>query len=93
LENAKTAAMWWMIQRREQVRSTTEAREALGIPRDLGRQQLDGDLTPEPGVTRPVHLVHSARTQRADDLVDPEHGPRVHRRSRLSDLRQGGFAS
>jgi hypothetical protein len=41
----------------------------------LGRQHLDRDLAPEPGVGRPVHLAHAPDAERADDLVRAESRP------------------
>jgi len=57
------------------IRST--ALEALLLQRvrgDRGRQDLDGDLTFQPGIGRPKHLSHTALANRRGDFVRAEAG-------------------
>ena len=61
-----------MIQRGEGLRLPFEPRETLGVPGERVRQDLDGDLTTQRRVRRPVHLPHSAFADRRSDFVDAE---------------------
>ena len=56
-------------ERREQPRLALEAREPLGVLRELRRQRLDGHVTPQPRVTGAIDLAHAARAERNTDLV------------------------
>ena len=49
-----------------------ESCHALGIVGHRSRQDLDGDLAPQPAVARAVHLAHPARAERGDDFVRPQ---------------------
>ena len=46
-----------------------EALDASGIAREVGGQELQGDLAPEPQLGREPHLAHAARTEQGDDFV------------------------
>src|SRR5215212_7390342 len=61
-----------MVQRGERLRFPREAREPAGIAREGVGQYFDSDVTIEPGVTRPVHLAHSAFADLGDNLVNAE---------------------
>ena len=52
-----------------------EAQEAFGIRGKAGVNDLQGDVSPEPRVPRPVHLAHSARAQRGENFVRAESLP------------------
>ena len=49
-----------IIEGGEHFRLALKTGEPLGVRRDRGRQNLDGDLTFQPGVDRPKHLAHPA---------------------------------
>jgi hypothetical protein len=49
-----------------------EARDAIGIAGDAGGEDLDGDITIQLAIARPIHLAHSARAERGQDVVRPE---------------------
>ena len=61
-----------MIERRENLRFTTEASEAFRMVRDLGQQDLERHVTIELGVMRAIHLAHPAGAEQGDDLVEAE---------------------
>ena len=63
-----------MIQRREHFRFALKAREPIGISGERRRQDLDRDLTFQPGVRRPIHLAHPAFADLGGDFVDAETG-------------------
>src|SRR5262245_54357057 len=63
-----------MIEHRHGLRLALEAREALGVSRESGRQDLDGDVAVESAVARPVDLTHPARAESGDDLVGSDSG-------------------
>jgi hypothetical protein len=49
-----------------------EAAHPLGVARERLRQYLDGDVTLQPLVARPVDLSHSSRPERREDFVRTE---------------------
>jgi len=53
----------------EQLRLALEAGEAVGVLRQLGRQQLDRHVAAELRIGRTVDLAHSAGAEEADDGV------------------------
>ena len=57
-----------MIERGEQARFAFEARAPVRIASEHRRQQLDGDIAPEPRIARTVHLTHAAGAKRPGDL-------------------------
>ena len=65
-----------MRKRRDGPRLDLEAGEGAGIAPNVVRQNLDGDVAPEPRVPRPVDLAHPARAERGEDLVGAETGAR-----------------
>ena len=70
---------FWMVERREELRFTLEACQAIGIGRECVRKNLQRDITIELRVVRPIHLAHSAGTEQASNLVRAE--PRADRNS------------
>ena len=60
-----------VIERREQLGLALEARQALGVRRERGRQHLDRHVAVELRVGGAIHLAHPARAERRDDLVWP----------------------
>ncbi len=51
-----------------------EPRESVGVVGDRGRQNLDRHVAIELRVPRPIHLPHSTRAERREDLVRTEAG-------------------
>src|SRR5205085_6908036 len=51
---------------------TFEARQRLRIVGETFGQYLDGHLTVQPGIARPVNFAHSARAERRQDFVRAE---------------------
>ena len=60
LLDAMNGADMRMIERGQDARLALEAREAIRIGREQCRQQLDGDVSIEPGVARAIHLAHAS---------------------------------
>src|SRR4029453_17074408 len=58
-----------------------EALEAIRVAREGGREYLDGDVAAQARIFRPVHLAHSPRADRRDDLVGSEPASRGERHS------------
>jgi hypothetical protein len=65
-----------VIERGRGQRLLLESPQPVRVRREVRRQHLDRDITPEPGVGGAVHLAHAAGAERRDDLVVPEAGPR-----------------
>ena len=63
-----------MVQRGEDFRFSLKARAPVGVIGQSWRQDLDGDLTFQPGVGGPIHLPHAAFTNLGSDLVATEAG-------------------
>ncbi len=63
-----------MVQRRECLGFTLEARQAVEVRGKRLGQDLDGHLATERGVGRAPHLPHSAFAEGRGDLVDAESG-------------------
>ena len=61
-----------MIERGEHFRFALKTREPIGISRERGRQDLNRDLTFQPGVRRPIHLAHPAFANLRGDVVNAE---------------------
>ena len=76
-----------MVQRREHPRLALEAREAIRVGRELGRQDLDRDVAPELRVARAIHLAHAARADEALDAIACADVPDEIRRER-ADFRR-----
>lgn len=64
-----------MIEAGERARLAIEAFQPLGIGGGVFRKKLQGNLAPQPGVTRAVHLSHAAGPDGGDDLVAPRRVP------------------
>ena len=63
-----------VIERGERLGFLLKAPEAVAIPRELGGEDLDGDVAFQPGVARTVHLAHTAATGQLTDLERPKPG-------------------
>ena len=61
-----------VIESRRRPRLLLEARQPFRIRRELGRQDFDGDVAPEPRVFGEIHLAHTTRTELVEDLVGSE---------------------
>ena len=59
-------------ERRQGARLALEARPAVGVRGQGGRQHLDGDGAVETGIPGAIDLAHPARADGARDLVRPE---------------------
>ena len=63
-----------MIERGQHFGFALKARETLGIRRERGRKNLDGDLAFELRVRRPIDLTHPAFANQRGDFVDTKAG-------------------
>ena len=61
-----------MIERGEHFRFALKAREPIGIRRKRRRQDLDRDLTFQPGVSGAIQLPHAALADLRGDVVNAE---------------------
>ena len=77
-----------VAERGERAGLTFEARKALGIQAHVGRQDLERRVPREPGVARPIHLAHAARTERTQHFVRTE----TSAGSQSHDLRLQGWS-
>jgi hypothetical protein len=66
-----------MIQRGKRPCFAFEAGNTIRTRREGGRQNLDGDVTPETRITCPVDLAHPAAAKLASDLVGPSRVPDI----------------
>ncbi len=66
----------WMGERGHGLGLALEAREGLGIVREVGREHLDGNLSAELLVAGAVDLAHATRAEQGEDLVRTEGGSR-----------------
>src|SRR5262245_15103282 len=76
-----------MIERGEDTRFALEARQTIGMGRERGRQDLDGDVAPESRIARAVDLAHAAGADWLEDLIGtepPSHQCRAARNARQS---------
>src|SRR5262249_40942149 len=71
-----------MVQRGEHLGLALKPRKAIGVGRQLDRQDLDRDVPLQPCVGRAIHLTHSAGAERADNLVRAESRARRERHVR-----------
>ncbi len=63
-----------VVEAGDRARLVLEAGEAVGVGGDVGGKHLERHIATEPTVPGAVHLAHSARAERADDLVVAETG-------------------
>ena len=61
--------MFGMIQRRKQIGFASEAREPFRVTGEKLRQNLEGDISRQVAVARPINLSHAAGADQRDDLV------------------------
>ena len=61
-----------MIQRREDLRFTLEAGEAVMVGGDVRRQHLNGHIAVQAAIAGAVHLPHAAAANERDDVVGAE---------------------
>src|SRR5262249_52810748 len=62
----------WMVERSGGAGFLPESRQALGIAAELGWQDFDRHVAPQPRVARSIDLPHAAGTQRRQDFVRSE---------------------
>jgi hypothetical protein len=65
-----------MIERGKNLSFALETSHALGVPSECFRQNFDGYITPEFGITGAVNFSHSARTNSGEDFVGAHVGAR-----------------
>src|SRR5262245_47004888 len=73
-----------MIQGSDGLRLTMESRDAIGILRMRGRQNLDGDLSIELGVLGSVDLAHATCPEQIKDFKGAESRAGCEAQARLS---------
>ena len=61
-----------MIERRGRTRLQLESPQPVGVVGQLGWQQLQRDVTIEPGVAREIDLSHAAGTEERANDIPPE---------------------
>jgi hypothetical protein len=61
-----------VIQRCEYSRLALETSSALGVGRELGRQDFDRDVPPELRIARAIHLTHAARAEQCLQVISAE---------------------
>ena len=61
-----------MIQRRGGARLLLEALEPIGIERERGGQDLDGNVAAEPRIARAIDFAHAPGANRGNHLVGAE---------------------
>ena len=61
-----------MIQGGEHFRFALKTREPIGVSGQRRRKNLEGDLTLQLRVRRPIDLAHAAHAERRDDFIEPE---------------------
>ena len=64
-----------MIQRGQGPGFAAEARQAVRVGGDIGRQHLERDIAAEPVIVGPIHVAHSAGAEPGEDPVGPDHLP------------------
>jgi hypothetical protein len=63
-----------MIQRREHLRLTLKAGEAVVVSSDVRRQHLDGNIAVQTAIAGAIDLSHPAAPNQRQDLVSAEAG-------------------
>ena len=63
-----------MIEGGQRLRFTREPRQAFHVAGDRLWQDLDGDLSIQPGIARAIHFAHAAGADRGEDLVRADSG-------------------
>jgi len=74
-----------MIQRRQHLRFTLEAGESFGVPRQSVRQDFDRDVAAKLRVLGAIHVAHSARANRGQDLIWTQTSSSRERHGALAD--------
>src|SRR5713226_2539312 len=69
-----------MVERGNSARFALKALLAVHIRGELERQDLNGDIAPQPCIPRAIHLAHPARAERVQDFVgsQPNSGGQWH---------------
>ena len=63
-----------MAQRGGGARFLLESPHPVGIGRERGGNDLDGDIASEARIVRAIHLAHAARADQLDDVVRTDAG-------------------
>ena len=61
-----------MIERGQELGFTLESSDTIGIGGDRRRQNLQRDVTLQPGIARAIHFAHSAFAQLRDNRIRPD---------------------
>src|ERR1043166_5582286 len=62
----------WVIEQGEDLSLTVESRQTTGVQSQVLRQELDRYIPIQPGISRPIYLAHSSRTDGCEDLVSSQ---------------------
>jgi hypothetical protein len=76
-----------MVQSCCRSRFLLESLEAIRVGRKLPGQQLDRDVTTEPGIAAAIHLSHPAGAEKVDDFVGAESCSRRQAQQRFQPVR------
>lgn len=68
-----------MVQRRERLGFTLEAREAIGVAGERVGQDLERDIAIQLRIARAKHLAHAAFAELVEDAIGPERVTNQHR--------------
>ncbi len=68
----------WVVERRQRLCLTLEARAKLRVIEQVGQEEFDRDVAPEPRVARAIHVAHPTGTKRGNDFVGSEPLSREH---------------
>ena len=66
-----------MIQRGEHFGFTLKTREPISVSSQGRRQNLDGHLAFQLGISRPIYLAHASATEQIDQFEDAQSGAGV----------------
>ena len=66
-----------MVERGDGAGFLFETGAAAGVVRDIGGQDLDGDVAAQARIAGAVDLAHGARAQAGDDFIGSETGERA----------------
>jgi hypothetical protein len=67
-----------VVERGEELRLPLKTRDALAVARKGVRQQLEGDLAPEPRVARAPDVAHASDAEEGENLIRAEARSGLH---------------
>jgi len=80
-----------MIERRQGLRLVLETRQVAGVGGERLGQNLERHFAVQLGVARAVHLSHSSRAERGDDLVGADSGSRWQRHGSWASIHRAAW--